>query len=286
MLELSGGWPLLLGLINRRLANELRSGASVDIAAADAAGKLRPQGTGPHALDITDSGDRQSAVAATIDYSLDALDKTERDRFWELGIFAEDSEVPLGIVKLLWEGTAGLSGLEAEALCERLDGLALLSLAWADNERVIILHDVIRDFARVRLGAPGSAVAHAALIEAARNLAGAGGAASPRAAAGHRQTPWWRLPEQAAHGYLWQNLTFHLKAAGLNAELDQVCRDLRFMAIRLRRSGPAAVEADLSRSASPVASRLRRAVAQNAHLLGPIEPPAALTTILTSRLDE
>ena len=141
---------------------------------------LRPQGTGPHALDITDSGDRQSAVAATIDhYSLDALDKTERDRFWELGIFAEDSEVPLGIVKLLWEGTAGLSGLEAEALCERLDGLALLSLAWADNERVIILHDVIRDFARVRLGAPGSAVAHAALIEAARNLARAGGAASP-----------------------------------------------------------------------------------------------------------
>ena len=47
LLELYGGWPLLLGLINRRLANELRSGASVDVAAADAAGKLRPQGPVP-----------------------------------------------------------------------------------------------------------------------------------------------------------------------------------------------------------------------------------------------
>src|SRR6185437_12182981 len=52
----------------------------------------------------------------------------------------------------------------------------------------------------------------------------------------------------------------------------------------LRRSGPAALEADLARSGSPITEQLRRAVAQNMHLLGPVEPPSALTTILTSRL--
>ncbi len=63
-----------------------------------------------------------------------------------------------------------------------------------------------------------------------------------------------------------------------------MCCELRFLAIRLRHWGPPALEADLARSAAPTAGRLRRAIAQDAHLLGPIEPAAALTTILTSRL--
>ena len=99
-----------------------------------------------------------------------------------------------------------------------------------------------------------------------------------------RGTPWWQLPETADFGYLWEYLTYHLQAAGLGAELDEVCCDLRFLAVRLRRSGPAAVEADLARSGSPTAGRLRRVVAQNAHLLGPAEPPAAVITTFTSRL--
>ena len=71
------------------------------------------------------------------------------------------------------------------------------------------------------------------------------------------------------------------RASGLNAPGH--C-DLRFLSVRLRRSGPAAVEADLARSGSPAAGRMRRAAAQNAHLLGPIEPWDALITTLTSRL--
>jgi WD40 repeat protein len=54
--------------------------------------------------------------------------------------------------------------------------------------------------------------------------------------------------------------------------------------VRLRSASPAAVEADLARSSAPLAGRLRRVIAQNAHLLGPVEPASALTTILTSRL--
>ena len=96
---------------------------------------------------------------------------------------------------------------------------------------------------------------------------------------------WWRLPETAGYSrYLWQYLTYHLRGAGLDAELDRTCCDLRFLSVRLLRSGPAAVEADLARSTAPTAERLRRAIAQNAHLLAPIEPPSALITTLTSRL--
>ena len=284
LLGLTGRWPLLLNLVNHRLAGDVDRGARIDVAAAAAAGRLRERG--PAALDITDSGQRQTAVAATVGYSLDALDSDdERDRFFELGIFAEDAEIPLSTAALLWQGTAGLSVAAAESLCERLDGLSLLTLAWAGEVRVMVLHDVIRDFALSRLGPAGQAGAHAALISAARPLTGPGAAsgALPRNGQGGG-TAWWRLPETPGCGYLWEYLTYHLQAAGLGAELDEVCGDLRFLAVRLRRSGPAAVEADLTRSGSPTAGRLRRVVAQNAHLLGPAQPPAAVITTFTSRL--
>ena len=250
LLDLTGRWPLLLNLVNHRLAGDVDHGAHIDTAAAAAAGRLRERG--PAALDITDSGQRQTAVAATVGYSLDVLDSGDRDRFFELGIFAEDAEIPLSAVALLWQGTAGLSAAAAESLCERLDGLSLLTLAWAGEVRVMVLHDVIRDFALSRLGPAGQAGAHAALISAARPVTGPGAAsgALPRNGEGGG-TAWWRLPETPGCGYLWEYLTYHLQAAGLGAELDEVCGDLRFLAVRLRRSGPAAVEADLARSGSP-----------------------------------
>ena len=288
LLELTGGWPLLLSLVNRRLAEDLRRpGGAIDAAAEDAVRRLRQ--TGPAALDIADSGNRHTAVAATIDYSLDALEPTDRDRFLELGIFAEDTEVPLAMIALLWQGTAGLNDAEAQALCERLDGLSLLSLAWAGNVRVMVLHDVIRDFAVSRLGPARCAATHTMLIGTARQLAARLKPGEPKSARGSTAgsgTAWWRLPETSEFDYLWQNLTYHMQAAGLETELDQVCCDLRFLATRLRRASPAAVESDLIRSAAPIAARLRRAIAQNAHLLSPIEPAAALTTTLTSRLGD
>ena len=175
LLDLTGRWPLLLNLVNHRLAGDVDRGARIDTAAAAAAGRLRERG--PAALDITDSGQRQTAVAATVGYSLDALDSDdERDRFFELGIFAEDAEIPLSTAALLWQGTAGLSAAAVESLCERLDGLSLLTLAWAGEVRVMVLHDVIRDFALSRLAPAGQASAHAALISAARPLAGPGAA--------------------------------------------------------------------------------------------------------------
>lgn len=147
---LAGGWPLLLGLINRRLRNEVGRGATVGEAASDVAARLRRDG--PAALDITDSGSRATAAAATIGYSLEEVGEAARDRFLELGVFAEDADVPVSDAAMLWQATAGLSEARAVELCEQLDGLSLLSLAWDRGSRTITLHDVVRDFARARLG--------------------------------------------------------------------------------------------------------------------------------------
>ena len=282
LLELTGGWPLLLSLVHYRLVDDLRrAGGTIDAAAADAVSRLR-QG-GPAALDLADSGSRETAVAATIDYSLDVLKVADQERFLELGIFSEDAEVPLEFVVLMWQATGGLTRTAAQELCERLDGLSLVSLTWVQDVRVMILHDVIRDFTLSRLSLADRLATHAKLVGAARQVA------SPREleranSQAETGTAWWRMPEKAEFGYLWQNLTYHLKEAALEQELDRVCSDLRFIAVRLRRSGPAAVEADLARSAAPSVVRLRRAIAQNAHMLAPVDPPAALATILTSRL--
>ena len=277
LLDLAGGWPLLLSLINRRLADEVRRhGVEVEAAAKDAVRRLALPGR--TALDITDSGKRETAVAASIDYSLDALFARERDRFIELGIFPEDTEIPIGVVALLWQATGGLSDAEAWALCDRLDALSLLSLAGAGDSRVLLLHDVVRDFAFARLGDGQRAVVHAMLVDAARPLA--------RAPVSSALTEWWHLPDDTIGGYLLGHLAYHLQGARRNPELDQVVCDLRFLAVRLIRSGPAAAEADLARSASAAAEHLRRAIARNAHLLGPAEPPTALATILTSRIGD
>ena len=121
LLRLAGGWPLMLNLIRRRLALDLsRPGGTIAAAAADAVARLRR--AGPAALDIADAGSRQLAVGATVDYSLDAVAAADRDRFYELSVFAEDAEIPVAAAALLWQGIAGLVEEAARGLCSGWTG--------------------------------------------------------------------------------------------------------------------------------------------------------------------
>jgi hypothetical protein len=56
LLELTGRWPLLLNLVNHRLAGEVRRGAGVDAAAVGAAGRLREAGPAVFDIGIRGSG--------------------------------------------------------------------------------------------------------------------------------------------------------------------------------------------------------------------------------------
>ena len=280
LLELAGGWPLLLGLVNARLAEELSRGGSTDAAGAEAVDRL--QRDGPAALDVEDAESRRLAVAATIGYSLDTLDVADRDRFCQLGIFAAHTEVPLPLIMALWQATAteGMSEAHAVALCERLDGLSLVSLAWAGDSKVMVVHDVIRDFARSTLGPERVADLNGVLLAAwTRGLP----TAPPlEAHNGEPTVAWWE--PGTGDGYLRGHLIWHLVEAGRGSEAEALACDLRWAGTRLAQSGPAAVAADLTLAGTRRAARMAAAVIRMAHLLAPTEPAEAVVDILHSRL--
>lgn len=91
LLDLARGMPLLLSLINARLADEIGRDAAIGVAAADTASRLR------NCRAALDGSRRERAVAATIGYSLNALAEADRERFCELGIFARDDEIPVAV---------------------------------------------------------------------------------------------------------------------------------------------------------------------------------------------
>ena len=278
LLELAGGWPLLLSLINARMAEDWGRGADIDTAAHGAAKRLRRDG--PAALDVRDSESRQLAVAATIGYSLDTLDMTDRARFCQLGIFAEDAEIPLPLIAALWQATTSMTETDATVLCERLGGLSLVSLVGASDQKVMVVHDVIRDFARSKLGPER-------VIELNDVLLAAVAAALPAATSsdvhdGGPTVAWWELDTDDP--YLCGQLIWHLIEAGRGPEAEAVACDLRWAGTRLTESGGAAVAADLALAGTPRAARMAAAVIKEAHLLAPAEPTGALVDTLHSRL--
>ncbi|MFC3980058.1 NB-ARC domain-containing protein, partial [Streptosporangium jomthongense] len=267
LLEVAGGWPLLLTLVNARLLEDVERGAAVNVAAEQVVDRLRR--AGPAALDITDSGQRETAVKATIDYSLEALDNDQRERFLELGIFAEDIDIPLEMVTLLWQATAGLNVEQSHRLCEDLVGLSLLSLRWVGgNKRVIALHDVVRAFAHSEhgLGPHRQMATNQLLIGEARSLIrnGADGEENNGGWA------WWRLP---AEHFLWDHLAYHLGEGRCKAELGLLVSDVRWILARLDQAGPLALETDLTRCESAEAADTHRLIARVGHLLGTFESP-------------
>ncbi|MGW0810761.1 NB-ARC domain-containing protein [Nonomuraea sp. NPDC002799] len=258
LLEVTGGWPLLLALVNARLVEDVSRNAQVDAAAEQAVARLRR--AGPSALDIADSGQRETAVKATINYSVEALAPEMRGRFLELGIFGEDVDVPLEMVALLWRGTAGLSVEQSQRLCEDLAGLSLLTLRWVGGRhRVVALHDVVRSFARSEL-----AVDPNRLVEANRSLISEARSLVPAT----ERSEWWRL--SPGH-FLWDQLAYHLTEEDCRPELDRLVTDIYWILARLEYAGPLALEADLKHSTSAEAVEICRLIAQVGYLLGGLE---------------
>lgn len=276
LLKLAGGWPLLLGLINRRLAKDLGQDRDIDAATAEAVRILRRDG--PAALDVTDPDSRHQAVAATIGYSLDTLDAADQDRFCQLGIFAEDAEVPLPLITALWQATAthSMDEIHAAALCERLDGLSLVSLEWTGDSKLMVIHDVIRDFARSTIGPERRAALNGMLLDAMarRRLA----AKQPGIDHDGSGAAWWE--PGIADAYLRGQLIWHLIEAGRRVEAAALACDLRWAGTRLAKSGPAAVAADLALAGTSRAVRMAPAVIRVAHLLGPVQPAEAVVDTL------
>lgn len=272
LLDLAGRLPLLLSLVNRRLREEVARGGDISLAVDQAIGRLREKG--PAAFDMRSQTIRKRLVADTMEYSLGILEAEERERFLELSIFPENTNVPIEVVELLWSGTGGLAPPETVQLCERLEELSLVSRKWNHGHQLLTLHATIRAYARVTLTAEGVIRCNSSLLETLP-IASAYASGEPR---------WWSLPVGA--DYFWDNLVYHFHEAGLTDELEKIVCDLRWLSGRMARSGVSAAEKDLSGLRTPLADKLCSIILQNFHLFDPADPAETLASTLLTRLHD
>ncbi|NUR72545.1 MAG: hypothetical protein HOU81_17145 [Hamadaea sp.] len=280
LLDATGRWALLLSLVNRILASAEQTGVR-DLSAYASELLARIETRGPAAvdaigdrgrgLDVTDSRQRAEAVQATVTASTGLLEPDELVRLRELTIFAEDEAIPLDLIGRLWAATAGLAEMDTRALCRRLSGLGLITLAPDDGGRVG-LHDVLRDYLRQSIPAVDLPALHERLLEiVSADLPALDG-----------EIPWWRLETQ--HRYLWDHVVEHVRGASGPEAAERLATDLRWATARLLRSGPEAPQADLVMAGTPRALRMREVWGHNTHVLAPTKPPESVTDILIAVL--
>ncbi len=185
-----GNWPVLLRLANRALRR--RVGQNTPLTGALDAVEREMNRKGVLAFDpATNATERDQAVAASVDASLELLSVDERQRYGELAVFPQDVPIPLARAAELWELTAGLAFEESEDLVtSRLEPLSLLD--YDGGTATIQIHDVMRRYMSAKL--PGKASIHL-------KLAGR----------------WGDRPRQS-NGYGWRWVAFHLARAAIASE--------------------------------------------------------------------
>ncbi|MEV1015471.1 NB-ARC domain-containing protein [Micromonospora sp. NPDC049801] len=273
LLELTGRWPLLLSLVNGALRQASRDNVNIDEAALKLAQRL--QVDGPTTLDTSIETRRDRAVERAIRASLEILPEFDSQRYFELAIFPEATEVSLDAVALLWSDS-GVSEARTDQICVQLFELSLIG-TYDRARRVVKIHDVLRAYLRHSLGED-------ALIQGNKKyLKRVQDAVVPLNGDINSTVPaWWLMAESEV--FFWNSITYHLAEAHKFDELVTLVCDLRWVEARIRCHGVASIETDLQRSDEPLAKALKRAIARNSHLLDPIEPDYSRGDVLASRL--
>ena len=193
-----GHWPVLLRLANRALRQRVLVQKTPLPKALDAAERDLTR-KGVLAFDPAQSAvERDQAVAATVEASLELLDAGERRRYTELAIFPQDVPIPLTRTAELWQLTSGMAADAAEEfVTSRLDPLSLLD--YNGETETLHLHEMLRSYAAATL--TGRAALHLRLV-----------------------TRWGDRPS-TLDAYAWRWLAFHLAGAATTSE-QPACHDL------------------------------------------------------------
>ena len=156
-----GHWPVLLRLANRALRQRVIVQKTPLSKALDAVERDLTR-KGVLAFDPAQSAvERDQAVAATVEASLELLDADERRRYTELAIFPQDVPIPLARAAELWQLTSGMASDAAEELVTgRLDPLSLLD--YNGESDTLHLHEMLRSYAATTLA--GKAALHLRLV--------------------------------------------------------------------------------------------------------------------------
>ncbi|WP_283138636.1 NB-ARC domain-containing protein [Rhizohabitans arisaemae] len=257
LLESAGDWPPVLTWVNRRLAVEVARGVEVNAAMERVIGRLR--GVGSAEPDMALPQQREAAIRTVVELGMESLSVGDRDLCLELGVFPEETDIPLSVVALLWQGS-GLDAGGSERLCARLAEAIPVTLRREEgSEPVLRLPDPLCAYAcsGAGLGQDGIVAVHRKLIDQARTLL-------PATDAG-----WWNLPPDAH--YLWHNLTYHLFDAERGQELTELVGDVRWILAKLHRAGPQAFVADLALCETPQTAELDLLLTAKGDLLGDLE---------------
>jgi WD40 repeat protein/nucleoside phosphorylase len=267
-----GEWPLLLELAGA----QLRELVTLDLQTPEEAletlrGLLVAHGF--TAFDRADESQRNSAIRISLEVSLKRLGK-DRDRFYELAVFAEDADIPVDAIVRLWEQTANLSDVDSQNVFRAIQRLSLFS-TYLPEQKTVRLHDVIHAFIGEQQH-DKLVWLHQKLLDAFRSVR------HPNA-----HTFWGELPGKEI--YLWDNLAYHLVQAELIGELVTTVKDLTYLAIKIQTRGVFSAEADLKLAEKIVPEDaelclLRHAFANMTHLLTRCTSYSETSSILFSRL--
>jgi WD40 repeat protein len=266
-----GEWPLLLGLVNGVLQNQVKH-AKQPLPDAIAYVNRALDKRGLTFFDARKTESRDQAVAKTIGVSLDLLKTAERARYAELAVFPEDVNIPLATLEKFWGKTGEADGFDAEfdteVLCSLLNQFSLLH-SLDLSARTIRLHDVIRTFLRDERKADLPAL-NTQLLDAHRPEAG-----------------WADMPDDDS--YFWDHLAGHLIEAGRGEELVATVKDWRYLAKKIFLRKAHTVENDLIQAVKyapdddPLRA-LRRTFANSGHIFNHCETRDDLHSTIFSRL--
>jgi hypothetical protein len=214
-----GYWAQMLSMANGWIRSRVDDhGEKLENAVARFEDRLEKRGL--TAFDPTDEKERNRAIRACVDASLDDLGNAERARFRELAILPEDQDVTLAVIAGLWAETGALDEDQSEELVERLRALSLLQ-ALDLGARTLRLHDNMTWYLRESLGKEGLRAAHAAMI---------------RAISAACEGIWSTLP--ASHTYGWRFLIRHLRGAGQTIEAESLLTNYSWIKAKFLTEGP------------------------------------------------
>src|SRR5690606_23504359 len=154
----TGGWALVVKSTNAMLRRAIEQGADPAGYAAWLADALQTDGV--ETLELGNQRDREKTFAATMAPSLALLSPEERQRAYELSIFAEDTDVEIGLLALLWRATGGLTLAQTRRLAAQLRDLNLAT-DFRPDLGILRLHDLVRDYLAAQLDPAATRRAHA-----------------------------------------------------------------------------------------------------------------------------
>jgi WD40 repeat protein len=246
----AGGLPLALAMAGRLTRARLQGWGDV-LQRLRAAGAAAP---------------RDESVSRAIQATVETLPPNERDLFFDLSVFPEDTPIPGAVLEKFWVAR----GLDPLAVVEQAEDFVARSLAGWDEERHekersdrLILHDLVGAY--LRRSVDNCPDRHRRLLEAFRPSSGR----------------WFDLPSD--EHYLWTWLPFHLMEAGRRDELKMLLLDPAWIAAKLGVTDLPALMSDYDRIPDDADLRLvRQALTLSAHVLA--QDKTQLTDQLSGRL--